>query len=88
MLASTAVWFPKEVLETSGKIMNADEPYLLVPTEEGNRNNWAPDNDCHVVHDHVKLHSLFNCLSIMNGNSESDKRAQVNILHRPKEICK
>lgn len=39
MMASTAVWFPKKVLDILGEIMNVEEAYLLVATKEENRNN-------------------------------------------------
>lgn len=35
MLALTAVWFPKGVLDTSGEIMNTEEPDKLDPKIEG-----------------------------------------------------
>lgn len=75
MLASTAVWLQKEVLDTLNEILNAEEPDLLVSTKERTGNHSALDNICRLFRDYVRHQSFCNCSSFINGSSESDKQA-------------
>ena len=83
MLASTAMRLPRAVLKTLGEIMNSEHPDLVASANECESNG----NDCRVFRDFVKLYSLYNCSSFMNGTADIDLKAKVNTLYRAKEIC-
>lgn len=88
MLAPTTLRLSREVLDTLVEIVNTDYSDLFGLTNHGDANNLASDGDCRVFCYFVKLYPLYNCASFRNWNLDSHKKAQINTLHRAKELCK
>ncbi len=93
MLASVAIRLSSEVVKELGKIMNSMHPNIYLKNEAINSSGAKTEQevmasqDCRIYRSFLRLNSLYSSKSFMNHNARNGIEAQINALHRLKDVC-